>query len=259
MEKRKVGLTVLIPTYNSEKYLDQLLNKILPWADEVIICDSFSTDKTLQIAEQHRVRIIQHEYINSANQKNWAIPHASNDWVFIIDSDELPETELMEEIDFFLMNIPDGVTLAYIPRKNKMWGELLGRGVMYPDYQSRLFNKNTARYQDKEVHAQVISSGKNVHFKHALIHDDFTDISSWWLRNDRYFRYELKDLIRNKKKWNRKMQYIRPLYIFWKIYVQKGMFRYGFKGFFVAFQWAVYLFFVYAKLYEHELRNKQVE
>src|ERR1700674_1511922 len=127
MGKRKVGLTVLIPTYNVEKYLDKLLNKVLPWADEVIICDSFSTDKTLQIAKQYNTRIIQHEYINSATQKNWAIPHASNDWVFIIDSDELPEPELLEEIDLFLMNIPDGVELAYIPRKNKMWGELLGR------------------------------------------------------------------------------------------------------------------------------------
>jgi len=207
MEKRKVGLTVLIPTYNVESYLGRLLIEVLPWADEVIVCDSFSTDKTLEIAKSHNVR----------------------------------------------------VELAYIPRKNKIWGELLGRGVLYPDYQSRLFNKNTARYEDKEVHAQVVTSGKKIYLKHALVHDDFTDISSWWIRNDRYFRYELQELIRNKKKWNRKMQYIRPLYIFWKIYLQKGMFRYGFKGFFVAFQWAVYLFFVYAKLYEHELRNKRFE
>jgi glycosyltransferase involved in cell wall biosynthesis len=258
MEKRTVSLSVIIPTYNVEIFIGQLLSQILPWADEVIICDSFSTDRTLEIARKHNVRIIQHEYINSASQKNWAVTQTSHDWVFIIDADELPEPALLQEIDSFLSDIPKGVELAFIPRKNKFWGELPGNGVNYPDYQSRLFNKRFGKYQEKEVHAQVVSEGLSICLKHALIHDDFTDISSWWLRNNRYFKYELIELTRSKKRWNRKMQYIKPIYVFFKVYLQKKMFKYGFKGFFAAFQWAVYHFFVYAKLYEFELKEKQM-
>jgi len=258
MQERKVSLSVIIPTYNAEIFISELLSMICPWADEVIICDSFSTDKTLDIARKENVRILQHEYINSSNQKNWALNHAMHDWVFIIDADELPEQSLLQEIDSFLKEVPAGVELAYIPRKNKFWGELLGDGVNYPDYQTRLFNKLHGKYQDKQVHAHVISDGKSIYLTHALIHEDFTDISSWWLRNNRYFKYELIELLRNEQKWNRKMQYMKPVYVFFRIYFLKRMFKYGFKGFFIAFQWAVYHFFVYAKLYEHELGNKQI-
>lgn len=256
--KQKDTLTVIIPTFNSELYLATLLDSVVGWADEVIVCDSFSTDRTLEIATAHNVRIIQHEYINSAKQKNWAIPQAANEWVLIIDSDELPEQALKEEITSFLETVGDDVALAHIPRKNLFWGEDLGKATSYPDYQSRLFRKDKGRYQDKEVHAQVIvSDGTEVRLKNALVHDDFTDISSWWLRNNRYYRYELDECIKRGKKWNFKIQYAKPVYVFLHIYFLQGGFLHGFKGLFVAMQWFIYYFMVGAKLYEHELSKQQ--
>jgi glycosyltransferase involved in cell wall biosynthesis len=251
------GLTVIVPTYNVEIYLDNLLSTVENWADEVIVCDSFSTDKTLAIAQKHKVKILRHEYINSAKQKNWAIPQAANEWVMIIDSDELPEDELKKEISDFLTSVPDNVHLAHIPRKNKFWGKLYGNGFAYPDYQSRLFRRDKGRYQDKEVHAQVEVPGRCVHLKNALVHDDFTDISSWWLRNNRYYRYELDEFIKRGKKWGFKVQIAKPLYVFLHLYLRKGYIRYGFPGLFVAIQWFIYYFMVGAKLYEHELSQKR--
>lgn len=246
-------LSVIIPTYNVEIYLDALLDCVVGWADEVIVCDSFSTDKTIEIAERHNVRVVQHEYVNSAKQKNWIIPQASCEWVLIIDADEKPEELLKMEIKEFLASVSDDVDLAYIPRKNLFWGEFLGKATAYPDYQSRLFRRDSGRYQDKEVHAQVEVSGKRVYLKNALVHDDFTDISSWWLRNNRYYRYELDECIKRGRKWGFKIQYARPLYVFLKIYICRGGFLHGFKGLFAAFQWFVYYFMVGAKLYEYEL------
>lgn len=254
---KKNGLTVIIPTFNVEIYLEKLLSTVEGWADEVIVCDSFSKDTTLEIAQKHGVRIIQHEYINSAKQKNWAIPQAANEWVMIIDSDELPEDALKTEITEFLSSVPDNVHLAHIPRKNLMWGELLGNGVLYPDYQSRLFRRDSGRYQDKEVHAQVEVKGDCIHLKNALIHDDFTDISSWYLRNNRYFRYEVDECLKRGKKWNFKIQYIKPLYVFFHFYFRKGLCRYGFKGFFASMQWFIYYTMVAAKLYEYELSQNR--
>lgn len=254
---RNNGLTVIIPTYNVEIYLDRLISSVENWADEVIVCDSFSTDSTLEIARAHNVRIIQHEYITSAKQKNWAIPQAANEWVMIIDSDELPEEALKTEITEFLSSVPDSVHLAHIPRKNKFWGKLHGNGFNYPDYQSRLFRRDYGRYQDKEVHAQVDAGGDSVQLKNALVHDDFTDISSWWLRNNRYYRYELDECIKRGKKWGFKLQIVKPVYVFLNCYFRRGMFRYGFPGLFFSVQWFIYYFMVAAKLYEYELSQKQ--
>ena len=132
----------------------------------------------------------------------------------------------------------------------------MGKASAYPDYQSRLFRRDKALYQDKEVHAQVEVPGQCHYFKHALVHDDFTDISSWWTRNNRYYKYELDECNKRDVKWNFKLQYIKPLYVFFRIYFLKRGFLYGFKGFFVAFQWLVYYFMVAAKLYEYNLKNK---
>lgn len=250
-------LTVIIPTFNVEIYMDELLHCIKGWADEIIVCDSFSTDKTLDIAHRHGVKIIQHEYINSAKQKNWAIPHASSEWVMIIDADEKPEDSLKVEILDFLKTVPDSVDLAYIPRKNLFWGKFMGKTSAYPDYQSRLFRRDKGRYQDKEVHAQVDVPGKKAYLKNALIHDDFTDISSWWLRNNRYYRYELEECLKRGKKWGFKLQIAKPIYVFLLFYLLRGGFLHGFRGLFVAMQWFIYHFMVGAKLYEYELSQKQ--
>ena len=251
------SLTVIIPTYNVEIYLDKLLRSVTNWADEVIVCDSFSTDSTLEIARKHGVKIIQHEYINSASQKNWAIPQASSEWVLIIDADEIPEENLKTEISEFLVQVTDDIELAYIPRKNLFWGKFMGKASAYPDYQSRLFRRDSGRYDGREVHSQVKVNGRVAKLTNALIHDDFTDISSWWLRNNRYYRYELDECIKQGKSWNFKMQYLKPLYIFFLWYFIRGGIFHGYRGFFVSFQWMVYYFMVAAKLYEYELSHKQ--
>jgi len=255
MNKNK--LTVIIPTYNVEIYLEGLLDCVKGWADEVIVCDSFSTDRTLEIARNNKVKIIQHEYINSAKQKNWVIPQAGNEWVMIIDADEKPEEALKGEITNFIETVPDDVDMAYIPRKNLFWGKFMGKASAYPDYQSRLFRRNKGRYQDKEVHAQVKVPGRSVHLKNALVHDDFTDISSWWLRNNRYYRYELEECLKRGKKWGFKLQIAKPVYVFLLFYVRRGGFMHGFRGLFVAMQWFIYYFMVAAKLYEYELSLRQ--
>lgn len=255
--KTTIPLTVLIPVFNSEKYLEQLIERIVDEVNEILICDSFSTDSTLDIAKAYNLKIIQKEYINSASQKNWAIPQAKNEWVWIIDSDELPEPELIEEIRAFIDTVDSDIDMAFMPRKNLFWGEFMGKASAYPDYQSRLFRRHKARYQDKEVHAQVEVSGQCHYLKHAIVHDDFTDISSWWTRNNRYYKYELDECNKRGIKWSFKLQYIKPLYVFFLFYIVKRGFLHGFKGFFVAFQWLVYYFMVAAKLYEFNLKNRQ--
>ena len=82
-----MNITVLIPTFNCEQTILKTLNSV-KWADQIVVVDSFSTDNTLKLIKPYKVNLYQKEYINSANQKNWALKYCHNEWIFQIDSDE---------------------------------------------------------------------------------------------------------------------------------------------------------------------------
>src|SRR5258705_2751557 len=91
-------ISILLPTFNSAATVRETLESV-KWADEILVVDSFSTDRTLEICREYGARIIQHEYLNSARQKNWAAPQCRNDWVLQIDTDEILESGTREEIE----------------------------------------------------------------------------------------------------------------------------------------------------------------
>src|SRR5690606_317195 len=91
-------ITAIIPTFNEEVHIKEAIESVL-WCDEIIVVDSFSTDRTVEIVKSFpQVRLLQHEYEHSAAQKNWTIPQAQNDWMFLLDADGRPTPELAEKI-----------------------------------------------------------------------------------------------------------------------------------------------------------------
>jgi glycosyltransferase involved in cell wall biosynthesis len=148
-------ITVIIPTFNVEDLIAQAIESVL-WADEIFVVDSFSTDKTVEIAKSYGARVVQHEYVYSAKQKNWAIPQAKNDWILLLDSDEVVTDELRKTTEQLLASEEiekyDGFGIA---RKHFFLGKFLRWGGRYPLYNIRLFRK-TCRYEDRNVHAHII-------------------------------------------------------------------------------------------------------
>ncbi|XLQ19828.1 MAG: glycosyltransferase family 2 protein [Candidatus Moraniibacteriota bacterium] len=149
-------LTVLIPTYNEEDLIAQAIKSVL-WADEIFVVDSFSTDKTVEIAESYGARVIQRKFTYHADQKNWAIPKSKYDWILVLDSDEVVTDELRDNIKKLLnsgegMNKYDGYEIA---RKHFFLKKFLRWGGRYPLYNVRLF-KRTIRYEDRNVHEHII-------------------------------------------------------------------------------------------------------
>jgi glycosyltransferase involved in cell wall biosynthesis len=90
-------ITAIIPTFNEQDHILQAIESV-SWADEIIVVDSYSTDKTVELALEKKVKIIKREYQYSASQKNWAIPQAANDWIFLLDADERLSISLKDEI-----------------------------------------------------------------------------------------------------------------------------------------------------------------
>ena len=251
----RAPLTVLIPTFNCERHLPACLESV-KWVDEILICDSYSTDSTLDIARQYTDRVIRHEYINSAKQKNWAIPQAAHDWVLIIDSDEVLEAALQTEIQQLLADMPDMVDGFRIPRKNLIFGQWVQSCNMYPDYNTRLFRRDRGRYVDKEVHADVPLEQVGT-LKGHFIHHDFEDVEDQVRKWARYIRYE-GDEMRKVGRVSRWFHLVfRPPLIFLYLYFFKGGFREGFRGFYVAMMWTFYTFLKHARLWELEWRESE--
>src|SRR5262249_136968 len=115
-------VSVLLPTYNNARIIRPCLESVR-WADEILVLDSFSTDGTLDICRGGGARILQDEYINSAKQKNWAIPQCTYEWILQIDSDEMLEPGLKEEIQALLPHTPPDVGGYRIPFKHHSLGQ----------------------------------------------------------------------------------------------------------------------------------------
>lgn len=191
-KSQRQNLTVLIPCYNEEKTIEACLQSVL-WADEILVVDSFSTDRTLDIVRQYTDRILQHEYVNSATQKNWAIPQAKHGWVLIVDCDERIPSALRDEIKELLRKEPDKD--GYWIRRNNY---LMGKRVKYSgwgrDKVLRLFRRNLGRYQEKRVHAEVKLKNTGV-LLNQLEHHSVSSMTSWVAKINRYSSWKAKDKV----------------------------------------------------------------
>jgi len=141
--------------------------------------DSYSRDRTIEIAREFSARVVQHEYLNSAAQKNWAIPQASHPWVLLVDADERVTPELRDEIRGILAEGPrfDGY---WIRRANHFLGRRMRHCGWETDQVIRLFRRDLGRYQDREVHAEIQLPGPLPVLRNHLLHYSFRSFRQYW-------------------------------------------------------------------------------
>ena len=128
------------------------------WCDEILVVDSFSTDNTVELAKKYTDRIIQSEYINSASQKNRAIPQATHEWILLVDADERVTPELKTEIQKILSSETIPYDAFWIYRRNYFMGKEIKYSGWQRDKVVRLFKRDTCRYEEKHVHAEKITT-----------------------------------------------------------------------------------------------------
>ena len=247
-----IKISILLPTYNCENTIISTLQSI-KWADEIIVVDSFSNDKTLDLVSGFGCKIFQQKYINSAKQKNWALTYCTHDWVFQIDSDEILEPGADEIIRTAIANTSEALHCYKMPRKNHVLGEWVKYGGLYPDWEYRLFRKKYGKWWDREVHSRIVVPGKIGILDTHLIHHGMPNISKQLSNLDRYTRYEADEL----RKRNIKFSFVRwilgPVYIFMRRYFLLQGFRDGWRGLFLAIYASFYIFLSHTKLLEIQL------
>jgi glycosyltransferase involved in cell wall biosynthesis len=244
-------ISVLLPTYNSEEVVRNALESI-SWVDDILVVDSYSTDQTVEICRRYGARIVQHEYINSARQKNWAVPQCRYGWVFQIDADEVLESGLREEIEAAISRAPSHIQAFRIPRKNYVLGRWMQYGGIYPDYQTRLFRRDLGRWTDREVHAHLVVPGKVETLYHHILHYGMPSLSKQIVNLDRYTGYEADEIRKHGNGFHWYQLLVRPWIVFSRHYVWLQGFREGWRGFIVCAYLAIYDFLAHAKVWEME-------
>jgi len=180
-------VSVVIPCKNEEQNISACLASVRELADEIVVADSGSTDRTLDLVRPlSDCRLVEREFISFSSFKNWAIEQAIHPWVLTLDADERLTAESAREIRQLLDGTPahDGYRIR---RANHFLGHALHYGPARRDWPLRLFRREVARYNDRQVHESVIiSTGRVGNLKHPMIHFPFWTIAEHARKGDRY-------------------------------------------------------------------------
>lgn len=245
-------ISAFVITYNEEYNIEECLRS-LTFCDEIVVVDSFSTDSTVKISENYTNQVFTHQFENYSEQRKFAIEKCSNDWVLWLDADERVTDELRAEISALDFRF-DGYEL---PRKTIYLGKWIKHCGWYPDYHTRLFNKNKMHIDGRPVHEGISGSGKIGRLENPLLHFSYKNISEHILKMDKYTTF----LADNYKK-NASLPYLvlslwlRPVFKFTKMYLIKLGFLDGIRGVIVSALSAFYVFLKFAKIIEKRLSHE---
>jgi glycosyltransferase involved in cell wall biosynthesis len=227
-------ISAVIITLNEEDRLPDALSSLGRIVDEIVVVDSFSTDRTPEIARQARVSLHQNRFEDYGQQKNFAMQKASHDWVLNLDADERVSPELAQAIDALRKNGPPEDVSAYtIKRKAFYLGRWINHSGWYPDRKVRLFRKSRAQWTGR-VHERLLVSGFISPLEGAILHFTYRDISDHIRRIDRYSGFLAEEICRRKVRllWLRAL--ILPPVTFFRHYAWKLGFLDGFPGLVIA-------------------------
>lgn len=187
-ELSKVPVSVIVLTRDEERNIATCLDS-LAWAEEVVVLDSYSTDRTVEIAQARGARVVQRVFDNFASHKNWAIDNIALacPWILFVDADERGTPVLAEEVRETIAR-PDALNGYYVAGENWLWGKPMR--AIWPNYNLRLIRRGKARYEDRIVHEHMVVEGPEGYLKAWLVHRDDKGIERWFDRHNTYSSME---------------------------------------------------------------------
>jgi len=251
--EEKILLSVVILTKNEEKRLSGCLDSV-KWADEIVVVDDESTDRTVEIARRYTNKVLIKRMDIEGRHRNWAYAQAKNIWVLSLDADEIVTPELKEEIERILKNNPkeNGFT---IPRRNFIGDYWVKYGGWYPSPQLKLFKKDKFRYEEVTVHPRAFMDEPCGHLKSDIIHYSYRNLEDFLNKlNNQTTREARKWFDQNKPMTLGRFIY-RSIDRFIRTFIGRRGYKDGFFGFVVAFNAALYQFISYLKYREIILKR----
>jgi len=283
----KLLISVIILTYNEEKNIEICLKSIFEWVEEVFIVDSYSTDKTLEIAQKYTDKIYQHFFVNHYTQFNWALNNLpiKGEWIMRLDADEYVLPELRNELCEKLPNISKKVTGLYVKRRVYFLGKWIKHGGYYPTWLLRIWRTGKGYCEERWMDEHIkVTEGECCFLNNDIVDENKKDLHWWIGKHNNYATREAIDILNLKynflrndnieskflgtqeqrKRWIKEKIYanmplfIRPfLYFIYRYFLRLG-FLDGKEGLIFHFlQGFWYRFLVDAKIYEIERKAKK--
>ena len=251
-EGSRPEISVYILTYNEENKIEEAL-KSVTWADEIVVFDSFSTDRTVEISRNYTDRIVQSEFEGFGKLRNDAVANTRYQWIFSLDADERCTREARDEI-LSIISSEDAKDAYFVPRRNRFMGRKIKYSGWYPDYrQPQLFKRGAVTYKhDDPVHEGFTIHGTVGYMSNAIKQIPFTDLEQFIHKMDRYSTLGAVKLADRKVKPGMGKAFNHGLAAFIRVFILQRGFLDGWPGFTIAFQNFEYAFYKYAKLYEQK-------
>ncbi|HEY2796923.1 MAG TPA: glycosyltransferase family 2 protein [Thermoanaerobaculia bacterium] len=256
------GLTAIVTTFNEEVNIQACLES-LDFADEILLVDSFSTDRTVAIARAvadgrspQRLKVVQREYFGSAAQKNWAMDQIATPWILIVDADERVPEPLAREIQRLLEAGPDAKHY-FIRRENFFLGKLIRHSGWSTDKVVRLLERGAARYPNRRVHADFATQGPTPTLMHPMIHETYRSLDQALEKLHRYAVWAAADAFRAGRRPGPVELVFRPFWRFFRMYGVQAGFLDGRHGLVLCALQAYGVFLKWARVWEWEMLEKR--
>jgi glycosyltransferase involved in cell wall biosynthesis len=248
----KIPLSVVILTKNEQERIVACLDSV-KWADEIIIVDDESTDKTLDIVKKYTDKIFLKKMENEGRHRNWAYSKARNKWVLSLDADESVTDELRFEISEAIKS--ERFAAYSLPLRNYIGGYWVRYGGWYPASKVRLFIKDKFRYEEALVHPRVFITGECGHLTKDIIHISYAGFEEFLNSINRQTSLEARKWIETDRKMSLFHIIWRTVDRFFRRYIRKKGYKDGLYGFMVAYFDSLYQILSYAKF--KMLKNKE--
>ena len=249
-----MGLSVGIITFNEEKRLERTLESVRSFADEVIIVDSGSTDKTHEIAQKFSANFFVESWKGYGLQKNSVIDKCKEDWILLIDADEVISPELKNKIiEIVNQNKDEVYEVNFTSVNNK---KKIKHGGWSGSYRIRLFKNGIGKYNDNVVHEAFITEGKIAKLQEEIFHYSYEDLADYLIKFNRYTSEGAREYFKRGKKSNIFWLVINPIFKFIRMYVFRLGFLDGIEGLLLAILSSNYTMVKYYKLLEMNRRDK---
>jgi len=250
-----LSLSVVIITFNEEANLAGTLASVA-WADEIVVVDSGSTDRTREIAESANAKVIVEPWKGFAAQKNFALSKATTDWILSLDADEEVELPLADEIRTVLAADPT-VSGFWIPRKNFFLGRWMKHGGFYPDRKLRLFRRGRGQFEDRPVHEDIHLDGTSARLQHHLLHHAYPTLENYIGHMNRYSTLGAEMANGKRRRGFSFLDIVvRPKLAFFYNYILRVGFLDGREGLLLHLYHAGYVSWKYAKAWELSRRQR---
>lgn len=252
------SITGVIITLNEEKNIEACIHSLQRVCDEVIVVDSFSTDQTVALATQAGAKVYQQAYLGDGLQKNIGLQYASHHWILSIDADERLTDEAVKEIQ--ALNLKSDQPIAYaFRRRNYIGSRWIKRCGWYPDYCTRLYNKERTRFKPVKQHAYV-ECDTPVKLNADLIHFSFKNLGELFAKPGRNFSSRSAKIMYQKgKRAHAYSPVVHGLNAFFRKYIFQLGFLAGIDGVTVSLSSAMNSYLKYAKLLEYQRDPKVLE